>query len=100
MVSKSALNGNIHTATYAMSENTTRDTTPEKPCDIRGHQCLTSCHQNIDVGPPGLVECNILYENIKSMEGSFTVEAGTSPSLPQDYDTQTDRRSGQVKLLR
>ena len=102
MVSEGVLDGNIHTATYSMSQNTTfpkHDTTPEKPRDLRGHQCSATCNQT-SVNPPEVDDCKLLFNKIHSNKNeTFTVEPGTSPSLPQDYDTKTDRPLGQVVLL-
>ena len=91
MVSEGVLNGDIHTATYSMSQNTTfpkRDTTPEKPRDLQGHQCSITCRDNKGEKPPGVDDCKSLYNNTQSTVLTFTVEPGTSPSLPQDYDTK------------
>ena len=84
-VSEGVLDGKIHTATYSMSQNTTfpkRDTTPEKPRDFRGHQCLTTCGQF--KGPPLLDDCKRLFKTLQSKKKTFTVGPGKSPSLPQD----------------
>ena len=89
MVSEGLLNGNIHTATYSMSQNTTfpkRDTAPETPRDLRGHQCLTSC--NHFGNHPVADDCKALSNELQVAKSTFTVEPGTSPSLPWDYDTK------------
>jgi len=97
MVSEGVLDGNIHTATYSMSNNTAvpkRDTTLEKRRALQGASCSTVC-SNIDGqnARPNPSDCEILYKNLYSTFGQFTLQPCTSPSLPEDYYTKlTDAR--------
>ena len=100
-VSEGVLNGNIHTSSHSMSNKTTfpkRDTTL---VDVQGNLCSTFCHDEANRVKPDSTSCEALYEDIKSEQGTFTVEPSTSPSLPQDYDTKlTDVRDRQILLSR
>src|SRR5258706_5755093 len=108
MVSEAILDGNIHTATYSMSNNTgfpKRDTTLEKRRDLQGASCLTVCgnatnEKGEEKERPNPSDCEILYKNLYSMLGQFTLEPSTSPSLPQDYYTKlTDARDSGDSVL-
>ena len=95
MVSEDVLDGDIYTATYSISNNTVfpkRDTTLEKRLDIQGGHCQTYCVPD-DGDKPDSDICKVLYTELKSTPGIFTVYPGASPSPPQDYDTKlTDAR--------
>jgi len=87
--------------TPCLKINTTfpkRDTTLEKRLDIQGNLCSTFCYFNTDKDKPDSDDWQNLYNRLQSMTGVFTVDPGTSPSLPQDYDTKlTDARDRQKR---
>ncbi len=88
-VSEGVLEGNIHTATY--SKNTTfpkRDDTAT---------VLTNDNSVFVASRPNMADCDMISQALQGMPESFRTPHGTSPSLPQDYDTKlTDARGSSV----
>jgi len=91
-VSEDMLDGHIYTGTYSIPVKVTlskRDTVLEKRVEnIEGARCLTACGPQPGVPSPNPDDCAVLYNRLHSMALQFTVEASTSPSLPQDHDTR------------
>ena len=85
-VSSPVLDGNIHTATSSMPNNTTF---PKRD----DYTCTLICQASGGDNPiPG--DCAALANSIASKPGEFVMFPGKSPSLPQDYDTDAwDRGS-------
>jgi len=91
-VSEDMLDGHIYTGTYSIPVNLTLskpDTVLEKRAEnIEGARCLTMCAPAQGVIRPNPNDCRVLYNRLYTWAGQFTVEARTSPSLPQDHDTR------------
>ena len=89
-VSEGTRNGKIHTGNYSMSTNTTFSKRADK--NIEGANCETGCDGDwtpIKQNPaPNPEHCEHLYKELYSRAVQFTVNSGTLPSLPQDYNTK------------